>query len=192
MMPRAVELERVGDGAEGAQLGQGGQVVAHLAARPRHRVGALVDDRVEPRSHDGQEVAVTAAGEVDRPAPGGHDPVGCCHRVPAGQVEVAPYVVAGAGRDDPERYARAGECLHGEVDHAVATAHDERLDAVGHTPTGQVRRLVGVASLEVADHEPAVTQAVQRGVAVARALALPCGGVGQQRDLAPAPRRGRH
>ena len=63
---RAVELEGVGQRLEGAQLGQGGEVVAHLALGPGHPVGALVDDGVEPGGEHGDEVLSPAAGQVDR------------------------------------------------------------------------------------------------------------------------------
>ncbi len=44
------------------------------------------------------------------------------------------------------------------MDHAVAPAHDQRLDAVGHALVGEVERLVGVAALEAADGEPGPPQ----------------------------------
>ena len=102
----------------------------------------------------------------------------------AREVEVAGHVVAGAGRDDAEAGAAVGHGLDPEVDHPVATDHDERLEAVGDALARQVERLVGVAALEVADHEPSVPEPGQRGVPGARALALAGRGVRQERDLA--------
>ena len=119
------------------------------------------------------------------------DPVGRRDRVPARQVEVAGHVVAGPGRDDPQRGAGAGDGLDPEVDHPVPAAHDERLDAVGDALAGQVERLVGVAALEVAHHEAGVAQPAERGVAGARAPALAGRRVGEEGDLARLPATGR-
>ena len=143
----AVELEGVGQRLEDPQLGQRRQVVAHLAARPGHRVGALVDHRVEAGGQHGHEVRAPRCGP-GRSAGSGEPTTtsaAACGSL-RGQVEVARDVVAGAGGDDPERGLGAGERLHGEVHHAVAADHHEALDAVGDAALGQVERLVGVAA----------------------------------------------
>ncbi len=65
----AVEVERVRQRGEGAQLGQGRQVVAHLPLRPGHPVRAFVDDRVEAGRHHGGVVAGSEPGQVEGAAP---------------------------------------------------------------------------------------------------------------------------
>ena len=61
----AVEVEGVVQRLEDAQLGQGREVVAHLALGPGHPVGALVDHRVEAGRQHGREVLAAAPGQVD-------------------------------------------------------------------------------------------------------------------------------
>ena len=148
-----VELERVGQRLEDPQLGQGGEVVAHLPARPRHRVGPFVDLRVEAGRQDGDEVLGAGAGQVDAAGPRAHHHVGGGLRVRPGQVEVAGHVVAGAGGDDPEAGLAADECLDGEVHHPVTADDDQALDPFGDAALGQLEGLVRVVSDEAADVE---------------------------------------
>jgi hypothetical protein len=70
------------------------------------------------------------------------------------------------------------------VHQAVTPAEDQRLDPVCHAASGEVERLVAVATLEVAHHEPALAEPGQGDVAVAGARAPARGRVGQQGDLA--------
>ena len=58
----------------------------------------------------------------------------------------------------PSRVSRVRERLDGEVHHAVAADHDQRLDAVGDALVGEVEGLVGVAPDQVADDVPGVAQ----------------------------------
>ena len=155
---RARRCRRRTGSAEGAQLGHGREVVAHLALGPGHLVGPLVDDRVEAGGQHGDEVRRADPGEVDGALPPADHDVGRRGGVLAREVEVAGHVVAGARWHDAEPGARPGHRLDGQVDHPVAADHDEGLDAVGHAAAGEVERLVGVAPDQVADVVAGVAQ----------------------------------
>ena len=188
---RAVEVERVVQRLEHPQLGQGGEVVAHLALGPGHPVGPLVDQRVEAGGQHRREVLGRRTGPG---RPSGSRPrsrsVRGGHRVLARQVEVAGHVVAGAGRDDPQRVPVLGDRLHargGPCRRPPSTTS-------ASTPSATAARARSRASsasrpLRSRTISPAPRSRSQHRPARPAALALARGRVGQQGDLAGHARR---
>ena len=179
-----VEVDLVVERLERPQLGDRGQVVAHLAARPGHLVGALVDDRVEPGGEHGHEPAVAGSSQVDPPRLPCQQPSDGACGVPQRDADRTRGVVAGAGRQDAERYVGAADHLQREVHQPVTTAHDQRLDAVGHGLAREIGRLVGVAALERPDPPAGSVEQRQRRIAHSAGATLARRGIGEEGDLA--------
>ena len=179
-----VELQGVRQRLEDPQLGERGDVVAHLPLRPGHPVGPLVDDASKPAASTVTKYCRAAPGEVDGAGDTGDHPVDGGVGVLARDVEVARDVVAGAGRDDAERGARrrpapgprGGPCRR----HRTRPGRrPRRRRTAGPGPAPRPRR--GPARSRTV--EAGAPQTRERPLPGPGALALARRGVGQEGDL---------
>jgi hypothetical protein len=143
---------------QGDQFAQHRECVAARTFRVRHRVRALVDDRVEPcRQHAAEPPGLTrcisdqpgvddASGVIE----GFDEHVERCGLVFVRDSEHPRHVVSGSGRDEPERNARACDKIDAEINHAVAADDDERIRLLRDFSLGGGDEL-SVARLEQVD-----------------------------------------
>ena len=169
------------------QLGDHRHVVAHPAVRPAHPVGAVGDQRVEAGRHHGAEPPVGAVRALDAAQVDGlddpvDDDVGGRLGILCGNPEFARVVVAGARRDDAERYVGLREHLQRERDDAVTADDHQRVHAALEGAVDEPSRVLGVGARDRDDVDAASVQLRDRPFGRVRRAAVPRRGVGQHRD----------
>ena len=187
----AVDLQPVGPRAQPRHLQGDRQVVAARPARPRHPVGTLVDDGIEPGGEHGPEPSHVALS-------GGHprkiDPVvplvaqggGDCLRGPQrirGYAHSVREVIARAGGHHAEPDARPGHSLQRPMQRAVTTHRHHGAHALGDGLPARLLGVLGGARVEQPDRPPGRTEPFEDPGKQTAVPATPRPGVGQHRDV---------
>jgi hypothetical protein len=155
--------------------------------RPAHPVGAVGDQRVEPRGHDSAEPFVGAVGASDPAEVDGldntvDDYIGCGLGILCRDAEFARMIVTCPGRDDAERNVGLRQHLQRKRDDAVPADDHQRVHPTFECAFHQSPRVVGVSARDRDDVDAALVQLRDGTLCRVRRAPVPRRGIGQDGD----------